>query len=122
MCRDCGGGVAKKEQLCLRGVSFVEDFEQYREFSKERQKVAKVRVTFLASISNARWSERCSGGDCREGSLVVRTKYFFLELTCGQVSFWVDNSVCFMSDLLFLVYKLLCSSCNGNFYQSMACY
>ena len=33
--------------MCLRGVAFVEDLEQYNRLSKDQQKEAKVRVTFF---------------------------------------------------------------------------
>jgi hypothetical protein len=46
-CRDCGAGVAKTEHLCLRGVSFVEDLEEYPKLLPAEQKTAKLRVTFF---------------------------------------------------------------------------
>ena len=46
-CRECGGGVVTTKNLCLRGVSFVEDLEQYLQLPRDQQKRFKVRVTFL---------------------------------------------------------------------------
>ena len=46
-CRACGAGVAKTEHLCLRGVSFVEDLEEYHKLLPAEQKTAKLRVTFF---------------------------------------------------------------------------
>ena len=46
-CRECGGGVVTTKNLCLRGVSFMEDLEQYRQLLRDQQKRSKVRVTFF---------------------------------------------------------------------------
>ena len=46
-CREHGGGVVTTKNLCLRGVSFVEDLEQYLQLPRDQQKRFKVRVTFF---------------------------------------------------------------------------
>ena len=102
----------------MRGVSFVEDLEQYRGLSKERQKAAKVRVTFFGEQAQTLVGLSAA-------QVVTAEK----DLWWYQVLFLVVNMrakflfgwtiVCIMSDFWFLIYKLLCSSCNGNFSQSM---
>ncbi len=46
-CRECGGGVVTTKNLRLRGVSFVEDLEQYLQLPRDQQNRSKVRVTFF---------------------------------------------------------------------------
>ena len=45
--RECGGGVVTTKNLRLRGVSFVEDLEQYLQLPRDQQNRSKVRVTFF---------------------------------------------------------------------------
>ena len=47
VCREHGGGVVTTKNLCLRGVSFLEDLEQYLQLPRDQQKIFKVRVTFF---------------------------------------------------------------------------